>query len=1082
MTKHLSIHNLLATLLTMAALFAGQQAFAARKAVTYTITSIELNSSTNNYDIVFTRSGDAPFDASAPTTYTASVNKLSFGQNGNPGQFHVALADGFEIYASWNSGSDVSFSNNCIQSGVSEKPITYAVSNPNGGYYVTRIVMQGMDYTWDNTTYDFIRPFAHNTSTVRPFGSLTLTYYDAIPENIGSIQYNRLLEAYEINCFQHLQELAEYVNGEYGTDYSAYSYYTYVVKEPHNCTGLTFRQTADIDFEPTSAWDDYNSDEHNLFAIGCIKKGRSPMGTSTTYNNYFGGTYDGQGHTISGIRIHGNDAYATNAYLGLFGFVKEGTVQNVTIANARIAGYESTGGIVGCNTNGSTVSNCHAAHDVAIYAAYSNISGVGGIVGDNFYSSNVTGCTSAAVITAIGMTNCQYFGGIVGKNGSGCTVSNCTAAGVIVPSYGDVTRTGAIVGENEGTLTGNTYHSCLMGTTHAFNIGTGVGNVAGTTLDNTKLFLYDDRDNTALINAYANSTTAYGGTAPSVNSLTITLKGRTLYKDGTWNTLCLPFNPSLMGYYAGADIMEMDNSANGGTAFDATTGTLTINFKTVSTITKGWPYIIKWTSGNDIVDPTFSNVDGSRMTASTTIVKSSDNYVSLCGTYGPVTPTDGKLLDAHNADNRGFHCYMTLASPTAPDNYAFGGWYTDNALTTPVTALPFGTDGSFNLYAKFNPALTVTGYGTGNGGWHLIASPVAGSIEPSAVENIFNETEYDLYRLNPSNTMWENYKNATHQSDFRLVNGHGYLYATKETKTLAFTGAFNTGSSKVVDLEQGWNLVGNPFTVDAYVNRPFYKMNDDGTGIVAVENYDNYTTAQTIPACTGIVVKANNSGESVIFSTTAPTLAAPNNGHIQMTLAQTVTTRDGSSTETLDNAIVSFNEGSQLGKFYFGEQNGNIYIPQGGEEYAIVCSDRQGEMPVCFKARENGSYTITVNPEGVTFGYLHLIDNMTGVDVDLLQTPEYTFTTKTTDYESRFKLVFNANGNDNENFAFISNGNLIVNGEGTLQVIDIIGRTLFTKELSTFNSSLSTLNFTPGVYVLQLINGERVRTQKIVME
>jgi len=185
MNKHLSLKQVLATLLTIVALLAGQQAFAARKAVTYTITNIELNG--NNYDIVFTRSGDAPFDASAPTTYTTSVNKNSIGLNpGYNGFFHIDLADGFEIYASWNSGSNVSFSNNCIQSGISEKPITYAVSNPNGGYYVTRITMQGMEYTWDNTTYDFIRPFAHNTSTVRPFGSLTLTYYDAIPENSPS--------------------------------------------------------------------------------------------------------------------------------------------------------------------------------------------------------------------------------------------------------------------------------------------------------------------------------------------------------------------------------------------------------------------------------------------------------------------------------------------------------------------------------------------------------------------------------------------------------------------------------------------------------------------------------------------------------------------------------------------------------------------------------------------------------------------------------------------------------------------------------------------------------------------------------
>jgi hypothetical protein len=42
--------------------------------------------------------------------------------------------------------------------------------------------------------------------------------------------------------------------------------------------------------------------------------------------------------------------------------------------------------------------------------------------------------------------------------------------------------------------------------------------------------------------------------------------------------------------------------------------------------------------------------------------------------------------------------------------------------------------------------------------------------------------------------------------------------------------------------------------------------------------------------------------------------------------------------------------------------------------------------------------------------YLHLIDNLTGADVDLLQMPEYTFTAKTTDYASRFRLVFSICG------------------------------------------------------------------------
>ena len=103
-------------------------------------------------------------------------------------------------------------------------------------------------------------------------------------------------------------------------------------------------------------------------------------------------------------------------------------------------------------------------------------------------------------------------------------------------------------------------------------------------------------------------------------------------------------------------------------------------------------------------------------------------------------------------------------------------------------------------------------------------------------------------------------------------------------------------------------------------------------------------------------------------------------------------------------------------------------------DYAVVNAETQGEMPLNFKAKEDGQYTLSLGSENVAFSYLHLIDNMTGEDVDLLALPSYTFTAKTTDYASRFRIMFSsvcedADG-DNEAFAFISNGNIIVNSEG----------------------------------------------------
>ena len=150
---------------------------------------------------------------------------------------------------------------------------------------------------------------------------------------------------------------------------------------------------------------------------------------------------------------------------------------------------------------------------------------------------------------------------------------------------------------------------------------------------------------------------------------------------------------------------------------------------------------------------------------------------------------------------------------------------------------------------------------------------------------------------------------------------------------------------------------GNPFVVDAYVNKPYYTLNPEGSAILA----DAQTTATAIPPCHGVIVQVEGS-EDVTFSTSAPAQQNANNGGLQIALSQTVATRGGSSMNTIDNAIVSFNEGSQLGKFYFGEQDGNIYIPQGNKDYAIAFSEGQGEMPVNFKARKNGEYTLTVSP------------------------------------------------------------------------------------------------------------------------
>ena len=372
--------------------------------------------------------------------------------------------------------------------------------------------------------------------------------------------------------------------------------------------------------------------------------------------------------------------------------------------------------------------------------------------------------------------------------------------------------------------------------------------------------------------------------------------------------------------------------------------------------------------------------------------------------------------------------------------------------------------------------LNINGYAYDNvaDGYFLIASPV--TVDPATVEGM-TAGAFDLYSFDEGETdEWRNYEATA----FNLVPGKGYLYAKKATTegevfSFTLTGTpYNEDPiilSKTADAEwSGLNLVGNPFNQIAYIDRDFYTMSASGDQIVPATN-------ETIQVMEGIFVYAETDGEEMQFSTEAP--AEPGEKIIM-----NVTRNRGN---VIDRAIVRFGEGRMLPKFQLNENSTKIYMTEGNQDFAIVRSANEGEMPVNFKASENGNYTLSVNAENIEMEYLHLIDNMTGADVDLLSTPSYSFEARTTDYASRFRLVFSANSNDgsstsSETFAFFNGSNWVINNEGeaTLEVIDMMGRVLGSEQINgSYNKSL---NLSAGVYVLRLSNGNAVKTQKVVID
>ena len=370
--------------------------------------------------------------------------------------------------------------------------------------------------------------------------------------------------------------------------------------------------------------------------------------------------------------------------------------------------------------------------------------------------------------------------------------------------------------------------------------------------------------------------------------------------------------------------------------------------------------------------------------------------------------------------------------------------------------------------------LPITGYGSNPGGYYLIASPV--TVDPSTVEdpeaNVgMTEDPFDLYYFDDSqhSEEWQNWE-ANH---FNLVPGKGYLYAHQTGGTFQLSGELYEGdgifplqySDETVQPNEdlrGWNLVGNPFTTTATIDYDCYVMSTERNEIIA-------SSSHSVAAMEGVFVKANGAGESVTFSTTAVNNKAK--------LILNVLRGRGA---TIDRAIVNLEGNSNLPKFMLNPESTKIFIQQEGKDYAVVSSN-ENEIPVSFKAANNGTYTLNVAVQNAEMEYLHLIDNLTGTDVDLLATPSYTFEAAKTDNADRFTLVMSNTTSIDEHFAFFNGHNWTVSsqGEANLQVIDMTGRVVSNKTID--GTTQLDIDAASGVYMFRLVNGSDVKVQKVVV-
>ena len=354
--------------------------------------------------------------------------------------------------------------------------------------------------------------------------------------------------------------------------------------------------TADIEFANNEYW--------------------TPIGTSA---HPFNGTFDGQGHTISNLKVQ-----ASGLYAGLFGYVAGGAV---------VKDVHVMSGTIEVTTNPGSAASHH-----------------GGIAGYN--EGTIVGCSNSATVTGYSYEHAR-IGGIVGTNAAAGKVQNCYNLGEVYSSRTEV-FIGGIAGNNYGYV-----YNCFMRSNVLKGIpsssspyplyGNNAGTVTGcfyaggaTTDVSLPIDLKDGSDN---------STTLSGDNLGSGKN--VLLSGRTLYTDTGWNTLCLPFDipEGATGYspIAGAKVMTLSSSSY---STSKGYGELTLNFVDATSIEAGKPYIVKWdTDFGDLSNPVFLNV-----TVSNTTQTTETTCVDFVGSFSPVAiAAEDKTMLYLGADNKLFY-------------------------------------------------------------------------------------------------------------------------------------------------------------------------------------------------------------------------------------------------------------------------------------------------------------------------------------------------------------------------------------------------------------------------------------------
>ncbi len=852
-----------------------------------------------------------------------------------------------------------------------------------------------------------------------------------------------------------------------------------------------------------------------------------PIGNST---HKFSGVFDGGGHQINGLVCSMSGLGA----VGLLGYVDgaNAEVKNVFAMDASVEAPDQNymGSIAGVVSGGATVHSCEGALDLHT----SNVNTVmGGLVG-LLDGGNVHSCISAANL------NGYLMGGLVGQTRNNASIKNSYAyAGVTYKGAGGHHIAG-MVADNEGTV-----ESCYIRLRDSYDLNEESFFVLADKNGGTVNQCYyadgvtEDYGLYNTGNAPSNCDVYFPGTHPYTYNENYNRVGNKTTGDYLLDILndYAETNDMVTWFRSASDLNEdlpllrFPNLASvsnvAGSPKFYYLNSLQAAFDKFGTETTNNVYVDVY--GNSDVETTGSNTGSSKIKlainedaavlqdASSTLVASVGITLDNSAGSEGANPTNGDpdAIDWHmfstslsnaplgiNYTDNDQHDWWTQGHHADysfyPDNSSYSGYFPGN---TPVA--------QYDFYCYYEPQYHWINFKrNGNSHWH---------------EDPNEEDQHEWIDYQYTGNDGEQHLGSEDNNESEFIRGKGYLISVNDETFLQATGTLNNGTVTYADVTassdkcHGLNLIGNPY--QSYLDFKEFAVGNSGSGKIwsAPENAF-YTLID----------------EDMKGYVTYHYDASWNEGGI--TASRYINMHQGFFVVTQGNATATFTNAMRNGKGYntsfrgdeeqpryplvnliLNEQNGNrdytvielgrpeaggakkiktlrigkaqIYAHYENEDYAIAFTKTgESSIPVRFSTDENATFTLNWNTQNGTFSYLHLLDNMTGMDIDCLATDEYVFTATPDDYESRFKLVFAYTGIDEneiempDSFAFFNGDELIVNGEGRLECIDLQGRRLFVTDVYGTQNHVTLPDYASGLYLLHLSNGKQTKVQKIVVK